>query len=530
MDAEAQVDMDWAGTDVAESRSDGAAAGGTGTAGAREGSGGTAYLSDEEILGISPVDADSRTQRAVIPSGARNLSSIEDDGGNQPRRDSSGKSGPRNDSEVDADGNPQAEARATSGDGAAAMPAWMAAAAADPKNGGEARSLWAEHQEFRAAFGSATEARTFVQEARAVAEEARAIKELLPGGVKDIVSLREATQSVERIDAALFSGDARAQADVVAEMARVNPAAFRSMFAEAARVMAGLDARGTRQEAGGTRQDAGGREARNFDGSSENIRSGALSLRENGEAWGNQDQNFKSQISNLKLQNQNQNQNLNQDQNQNRRQDAGATNAANHPSQELRASQSPFAGTQGKPNFDPAAYAAFERATNDTVARDVRGSISDTLARVMPEGVAEGAARRIGEDIFGEVHRALAADRALSEQVASLLRGSGAAGGPASPNGGYDGFRFGVAEQARVAALVAGRAKQLVPSVARRVIGEWTSSVLNTARSKAARQAAAASRVDIAAPGGSSDSMPLRAMSAREVNYASMSDEQILGM
>jgi hypothetical protein len=36
--------------------------------------------------------------------------------------------------------------------------------------------------------------------------------------------------------------------------------------------------------------------------------------------------------------------------------------------------------------------------------------------------------------------------------------------------------------------------------------------------------------VDIAAPGGSLDSMPLRQMSAREVNYASMSDEQILGM
>ncbi len=85
-----------------------------------------------------------------------------------------------------------------------------------------------------------------------MAEEARAIKELLPGGVRDIVSLREATQSVERIDAALFSGDARAQADVVSELARVNPAAFRSMFAgEAARVMAGLDGRGRRQEAGG---------------------------------------------------------------------------------------------------------------------------------------------------------------------------------------------------------------------------------------------------------------------------------------
>jgi len=66
--------------------------------------------------------------------------------------------------------------------------------------------------------------------------------------------------------------------------------------------------------------------------------------------------------------------------------------------------------------------------------------------------------------------------------------------------------------------------------VSRRVIGEWTSSVLGASRSKAARQASAASRVDIAAPGGSLDSMPLRAMSSREINYASMSDDEILGM
>ena len=79
----------------------------------------------------------------------------------------------------------------------------------------------------------------------------------------------------------------------------------------------------------------------------------------------------------------------------------------------------------------------------------------------MPEGVAEGAARRIGEDIFNEVHRALAADRNLSEQVAGVLSDR----------------RFDLAQQARVASLLAGRAKQLVPSVARRVIGEWTSGV-----------------------------------------------------
>jgi len=68
------------------------------------------------------------------------------------------------------------------------------------------------------------------------------------------------------------------------------------------------------------------------------------------------------------------------------------------------------------------------------------------------------------------------------------------------------------------------------PSVARRVIGEWTSSVLNTARTRAARQAAAAARVDIAAPGGSLDSMPLRPMSPREVDYARMSDDDIMSM
>ena len=188
----------------------------------------------------------------------------------------------------------------------------------------------------------------------------------------------------------------------------------------------------------------------------------------------------------------------------------------------LRASESPVTDHQS-PQFDPTAYAAFERSTNDTVARDVRVAVGDTLARVLPEGIAEGAARRIGEDIFNEIHRTLAADRTLSEQVGEILRGS-------SREFTASGWRFGTAEQQRVAALLAGRAKQLVPGVSRRVIGEWTSSVLGASRSKAARQASAASRVDIAAPGGSLDSMPLRAMSSREIDYASMSDDEILGM
>jgi hypothetical protein len=457
MSSGTQVDLDWAGPDAVQD--------GVGIPPAAEhGRPAAKYLTDEEILGLESVESGGPQDNSVIPSGrtedsrrgeARDPSSIDDGKGEPNQRDSSGKDGPRNDSALRA--APDQSQGNTPHAGAAAMPEWMRAAAADPRHSAEAAALWREHQEFRAAFASP--------------EEARAVKELLPGGVRDVLSLREATQSVDRIDAALFSGDARAQAEVVAELARANPAAFRSLFAEAAKVVAGLGTRGN---------EVGGREARNFDGSASReltagptLRSGSgQALREDREGWGA------------------------------RNSEAGITNH-----------QSPVTSHQS-PNFDPAAYAEFERATNDAVARDVRGSIHDTLARVMPEGVAEGAARRIGEDIFNEVHRALAADRTLSEQVASVLRDR----------------RFGGPEQQRVASLLAGRARQLVPSVARRVIGEWTSTVLNTARSKAARQAAAASRVDIVAPGGSLDSMPLRQMSPREVNYASMSDEEILGM
>ncbi len=237
MSSGTQVDLDWAGPDAAQG---GAAAS---PAGAQEtGAVGGAYLTDEEILGIEPNSGTATTHQPVILSArpedsrrgeAKNLSSIEGAGEDATKRDSSGKDGPQNDNLQGTAARDVANSQ---------MPTWMAAVAADPQHGGEAQQLWREHQEFRAAFASP--------------EEARAIKELLPGGVRDVLTLREATQSVDRIDAAIFSGDARAQSEVVAELARANPAAFRSMFAEAAKVLAGM---GQGLEAGGRRQGAGGR-------------------------------------------------------------------------------------------------------------------------------------------------------------------------------------------------------------------------------------------------------------------------------
>ncbi len=508
--------VDWAGV---EAGADDAGSRDAGGAGAGERVRSVAHLTDEEILGMDAPggEAGGRGQGGTDDGptlrkggegwGTRENAERDARGANDESHGTNHESRVTNhDARDGRDESSFAGAQGKPGTGHQSpvtnqgeMPGWMAAAvAADPKNAAEATALWRETREFRETFGSV--------------EEARAVKELLPGGVRDVMSLREATRSVERIDAAIFSGDARAQSEVVAEMARANPAAFRALFAEAARVLAGEEAGGPRQRGteAGNRADADGAGA---DGPT---------LRKNGEGWGTQNQNRERErtFANDRV-------GVGDRADENRRRDAGATTpGANYDSRvtnhdarggrdesRLTEHQSPVTGHQS-PQFDAAAYASFERTTNDVVARDVRGAIGETLGRVMPEGVAEGAARRMGEDIFNEVHRALAGDRALSEQVAGVLRER----------------RFGADEQRAVAALLAGRAKQMVPSVARRVIGEWTSTVLNTARSKAARQAVAASRVDIAAAGGSMDSMPLRAGSGRGVDYGAMSDEEILGM
>jgi hypothetical protein len=465
MSSGTQVEMDWTGVNAAQN--DAVTTPPTGVNGAGAG----AHLTDEEILGIEPVGGATTARREVISREARNPSGNSAGAGEKQQRDSSGRGSPLSDNAagVAIPQNGSTEGSPTGN----AMPEWMRAAAGDPKHGAEAQKLWQEHQAFRASFSSP--------------DEARAIKGLFPGGAQEAQTLRQAAQAVDQLDAAIYSGDSRAQSEVVAELARANPAAFRQLFAEAAKVLAGM-------------------------GQVPPMSNQTPTLRESGEGWGTQHANSTPTGNTPGSKDPGYN-------NTARTQSVGQESQITSHESQVTGHQSPVTNHA----FDPTAYAAFERSTNDTVARDVRVAVGDTLARVLPDGIAEGAARRIGEDIFNEIHRTLASDRSLSEQVGEILRGS-------SREFSANGWRFGTAEQQRVASLLASRAKQLVPGVARRVIGEWTSSVLGASRSKAARQASAAARVDIAAPGGSLDSMALRAMSPREVDYASMSDDEILGM
>jgi hypothetical protein len=199
-------------------------------------------------------------------------------------------------------------------------------------------------------------------------------------------------------------------------------------------------------------------------------------------------------------------------------------------------------------NFDPAAYAQFEQSTNDAVVADVNRAIERALDRALPNNISDGARRRIAGDTLAEVHAALRGDRDLSAQVAQMLRGRVSSlptgGDSLQPRGtsinstsGKTGVsakhsqlaasRFDSATRDAVARLIATRARTVVPEAARRVIGEWTGSVLASHRDRAAKTQAASARVDVTG-GGMNSPTPRRAVAPRDINYRATSDEDIL--
>lgn len=176
-----------------------------------------------------------------------------------------------------------------------------------------------------------------------------------------------------------------------------------------------------------------------------------------------------------------------------------------------QAAQQPQQSAAVPPSFNATAYANFEHATNDAVVADLNRTISDALDRALSTDVPEGARRRIASDTLGEIHATLRSDRQLSSQVASVIRGG----------------RLDDDARAVVVRLISARAKGLVAPAAKRVIGEWTGSVLATDRGRAARQQAAQSRVDITG-GEMPHTITAKTIKPTQIDYHKTSDEEIL--
>src|SRR5436309_11707180 len=189
-----------------------------------------------------------------------------------------------------------------------------------------------------------------------------------------------------------------------------------------------------------------------------------------------------------------------------------------------------------------AAYASFEKATNDDLERSVGATIERTLHQALPNasrvsnasGVGAQAAplqARLTAAIRQDVEAALKGDRQLSEQVAQILSGR----------------RLDNETRAQVVRLIGERAQQLVPVAAKRVLNDWTQTTLAAHRGNVTRADAASSRSNIAADVAQglrpeevrrsrqtmeeSAGLKVRAIASdRCVDYRKLSDEQILEM
>jgi len=184
------------------------------------------------------------------------------------------------------------------------------------------------------------------------------------------------------------------------------------------------------------------------------------------------------------------------DGNENRRQDAGATNPS-----------------ATRPAAPTAAQTEFFHAANAAAVESVLDAIESQLERLLPDGVSKTARNRVVGEIYRELDTTLRSNRQLAQQMRDAFR-----------SGSLD-----ADHQRAVVSLITGRARQALPGVAKRVLNEWTSTVVAANHDRRSRQRAAERRVDIAGSSGAGNDGP-RSMTPRNIDYARLSDSDILNL
>jgi hypothetical protein len=77
--------------------------------------------------------------------------------------------------------------------------------------------------------------------------------------------------------------------------------------------------------------------------------------------------------------------------------------------------------------------------------------------------------------------------------------------------------------------VLTGRARRALPAVAKRVLNEWTSTIVSAASERRTRQRTAERRIDIAGSGGSAND-GRRTMIPRDLDYSRLTDADILSL
>ncbi|MFY9805095.1 MAG: hypothetical protein WA306_18375 [Candidatus Acidiferrales bacterium] len=159
------------------------------------------------------------------------------------------------------------------------------------------------------------------------------------------------------------------------------------------------------------------------------------------------------------------------------------------------------------------AQTEFFHTTNAAAVESVLEAIETQVERLLPEGIAKTARNRVVGEIYREIDATLRGNRVLGQQM-------------------RDAFRSGALDddhRRAIVSLVTGRARQALPAVAKRVLDEWTTTVVSANHARRARQRSAERRVDIAGSGGAGND-GRRAATSRDIDYARMSDADILNL
>jgi hypothetical protein len=159
------------------------------------------------------------------------------------------------------------------------------------------------------------------------------------------------------------------------------------------------------------------------------------------------------------------------------------------------------------------AQTEFFHATNASAVEGVISAIESQVERLLPEGITKSARARV----VGEIYRELDANLRSNRQLASQMR---------------DAFRSGSLDadhQRAIVSLITSRARQALPGVAKRVLNEWTSTLVTANQERRTRQRAAEKRVDIAGSSGAGND-GRRSMSPRDLDYSRLSDADILNL
>ncbi len=165
------------------------------------------------------------------------------------------------------------------------------------------------------------------------------------------------------------------------------------------------------------------------------------------------------------------------------------------------------------PSTPTPAQVEFLHAANAATVQGVLDAIETQVERLLPEGVSKTARNRVVGEIYRELDASLGSNRQLTQQMREALR-----------SGSLD-----AAHQRAIVSLVTGRARQALPGIAKRVLNEWTSTVIAANQDRLARQRTAAHRVDIAGSGRSGDG-GRRSLAPRDIDYGRMSDSDILNL